>query len=144
VVQIDLDHQHTHDTLAVAHGGSEEVAAFGRGGALAEKAPQMAGHGFDEVRTEREVTADEAVRFVPIGGGQGIATDVHQVHHFGAGLVDDVLEQAVGIGDGFEAERVGQHAAQRREVAEDLRQGFVAVQGAEQVGDVQVEGLAVL
>ena len=33
---------------------------------------------------------------------------------------------------------------QIRQVAEDLRQGFVAVQGAEQVGDVQVEGLAVL
>ena len=37
-----------------------------------------------------------------------------------------------------------QHGAQRGQVAEDLRQHFIAVQGAQQVGDVEVEGLAIL
>ncbi|MNN61960.1 hypothetical protein D3C81_1772230 [compost metagenome] len=90
----------------------------------------MAGHGLVEVGAEGEVATDEAVVLVPVGGGQGIAADVHQVHHLGTGLLDDVLEQAVGVGHRFQAERVGQHTAQRRQVAEDLRQGFVAVQGA--------------
>ncbi|MCY1178542.1 hypothetical protein D9M73_188950 [compost metagenome] len=144
VVEIDLDHQHPDDPLAVPHGRGKEVAALGRGGALAEEAAQVASHGFVEVGAEGEVSADEAVVLVPIRGGQGVAADVHQVHHLGTGLLHDVLEQAVGVGHRFQAERVGQHATQRRQVAENLRQGLVAVQGAEQVGHIQVEGLAVL
>ncbi|MNH03513.1 hypothetical protein D3C79_627780 [compost metagenome] len=144
VVEVDLDHQYANDAVTVMHGGGKEVAALGRRGALAEEAPQAAGHGFVEVGAEGEVAADEAVALVPVGGGQGVAADVHQVHHLGASLLDDVLEQAVGVCHRFQAERVGQHPAQRRQVAENLRQGFVAVQGTEQVGDVQVEGLAVL
>ncbi len=144
VVEVDLDYQYANDAFTVTHCGGKEVAALGRRGALAEKAPQAAGHGFVEVGTEGEVAANEAVALVPVGGGQGVAADVHQVHHLGAGLLDDVLEQAVGVGHRFQTERVGQHSAQGRQVAEYLRQGFVAVQGTEQVGDVQVEGLAVL
>ncbi|MNM45773.1 hypothetical protein D3C81_567010 [compost metagenome] len=144
MVQVNLDHQHADDTFAVAHRGGEEVAALGRGGALAKEPPQVPSHGFVEIRPEGEVATDEAVLLVPIGGSQGVAVDVHQVHHLGPGLLDDVLEQAVGVGYRFQAQRIRQHPAQRRQVAEDLRQGFVAVQGAEQVGDVQVEGLAVL
>jgi hypothetical protein len=37
-----------------------------------------------------------------------------------------------------------EHGAQGRQVAEDLRQYLIAMQGAQQVGDIEVEGLAVL
>ncbi|MNM46543.1 hypothetical protein D3C81_574830 [compost metagenome] len=144
MVEVDLDHQRANNPVAVTHGSGKEVATLGRGGALAEEAPQAPGDGFTEVGTEGEVAANETVVFIPVGGGQGVAVGVHQVHDFGAGLGGDVLEQAVGVGQGFQAQRVGQHGAQGWQVAEDLRQGFVAVQGAEQVGHIEIEGLAVL
>ncbi|RMT83547.1 hypothetical protein ALP39_04901 [Pseudomonas marginalis pv. marginalis] len=144
VVQVDLDHQHADDLVTLAHGSGEEVTAFGRRCTQAEKPPQAPGHGFAEVGAEREVAPDKTVLFVPVRGGEGLAGGVHQVHHFHAGLGGDVLEQQVGVDlVGADVRRV-QHGAQGGQVAEDLWQHFIAVQGAQQVGDVQVEGLAVL
>ncbi|MNE04573.1 hypothetical protein D3C80_971100 [compost metagenome] len=91
MVQIDLDHQHADDVFAVAHGCGEKVAAFSRGGTQAEEAPEPAGDSLPEIRAKGEVTADEAVGFVPIGRGQGIAFHIHQVHDLCAGLGRDVL-----------------------------------------------------
>ena len=144
VVEVDLDHQHADDFFAIAHGSGEEVAAFGGGRAQAEKAPEPPGHGFAEIRPEGKIAPDETVVFVPVGGGQGLARGVHQVHDFGAGLGADVFQQAVGVALGDAIVRRAEHGAQGRQVAEDLRQHFITVQGAQQVGDVEVEGLTVL
>ncbi|MNK83354.1 hypothetical protein D3C87_1031660 [compost metagenome] len=144
VVEVDLDHQHANDFFAVAHAGSEEVTALGGGRAQAEKAPEPPGHGFAEIRPEGKVAPDETVVFVPVGGGQGLAGGVHQVHDFGTGLGGDVFQQAVGIALGDAIVRCTEHGTQGRQVAEDLRQHFIAVQGTQQVGDVEVEGLTIL
>ncbi|MNJ34341.1 hypothetical protein D3C77_290490 [compost metagenome] len=144
MVQVDLDHQRADDLFPVTDRSGKVVTALGGGRALAEKPPQAPGNGFAVVRPEREVAGDETVALVPVRGRQGVAVGVQQVHDFGAGLGGDVLEQAIGVGQGFEPQRVGQHCPQGRQVAKDLRQGFIAVQGTEQVGHVQVEGLAVL
>ena len=144
MVEVDLDHQHADDLFLVAHGRSKEVTPLARGGAQAEKAPQAPGHGFAEIRPEGEIAPDEAVVFIPVGGGQGLATGVHQVHHFGAGLRADIAQQAIGRVQPALLLGARKGLAQGRQVAEDLRQHFVAVQGAQQVGDVEVEGLAVL
>ncbi|MNP00837.1 hypothetical protein D3C76_926340 [compost metagenome] len=144
MVEVDLDHQHTGDFLALAHGSGEEVATFGRGSAQPEKPPESTRHGFAEVRPEGKVTANEAVVLVPVGGGQGLARGVHQVHDFGAGLGADVFQQTVGVALGDAIVRRAKHGAQGRQVAEDLRQYFITMQGAQQVGDVEIEGLAIL
>ncbi|MNK83296.1 hypothetical protein D3C87_1031010 [compost metagenome] len=144
VVEVDLDHQHADDFFAVAHGGSEEVAAFGRGRAETEKASEAPGHGFTEVRTEREIAADETIVFVPVRRRQRLPAGVHQVHDFGTGLCSDVLQQAIGVALADAVVWRAEYRAQGRQVAENLRQHFIAVQGAQQVGDVQIEGLAVL
>ncbi|MNV04276.1 hypothetical protein D3C71_945670 [compost metagenome] len=144
VVEVDFDHQYAGDLLAVPHGSGEKITAFGGRGAESEKAPEPPGHGFTEIRPEREIAPDETVVFVPVGSGQGLARGVHQVHDLGAGLGADVFQQAVGVALGDTIVRRTEHGAQGRQIAEDLRQHFVAVQRSQQVGDIKVEGLAVL
>ncbi|MCY1390748.1 hypothetical protein D9M71_55710 [compost metagenome] len=144
MVQVDLDHQHADDVFAIAHRCSKEVAALARGGAQAEEAPEPASGSFSEIRAEGEVTADKTVGLVPVGGSQGIALHIHQVHDLCTGLGSDVLQQTVGIGQRLDLQGCGQHGTQGRQVAKDLRQDFIAVQGAEQVGDIQVQRLPVL
>ncbi|CRM81216.1 hypothetical protein [Pseudomonas sp. 24 E 13] len=144
VVQVDLDHQHTDDFLIIAHGGGEEIAALGRGGAQPEKASQAPGHGFAEIGAKGKIAPYKAVLLIPVGRGEGLAGGVHQVHHLHPGLGGDILEQHVGIDQvGADLRRI-QRGAQGRQVTEDLRQHFIAMQGAQQVGDVQVQGLTVL
>ncbi|MNQ75498.1 hypothetical protein D3C85_902980 [compost metagenome] len=82
--------------------------------------------------------------FVPVGRCQGVASSVHQVHDFGAGLGADVFQETVGIALDDTVLRRPQYGAQGRQVAEDLWQDFVAVQGTQQVGDVEVQCLTIL
>ncbi len=143
VIQIDLDHQHAEHLVAVAHRRAEVVAALAGGGAEAEEAPKTPFHGLAEVGAEGEVAIDEAVFLVPVGSGQGVAVGRHQVDHVGAGLVAQALEQPVGVVADL-GRVLLQHGAQGGQVTEDARQHLVAVERAEQVGDVQVQGLTVL
>jgi len=132
------------NSCTVTHRAGEKVATFGRGRAEAEEPPGSARPRIDEIGPEREVSANETVLVIRVGGRQGQAVCVHQVHDIGTGLTRDFAEQTVGVYQGRCVARCRQCGAQGRQVAEDLRQGFVTVQGAEQVGDVQVQGLAVL
>lgn len=91
-----------------------------------------------------KVAADEAVMFVPVRRRQGLARGVHQVHDFGAGLSADVFQQPVGVALGDTIVRCRQGRAQGRQFTENLRQHFVAMQGAQQVRDVEIKCLAVL
>ena len=142
--QVDLDHQHPEDLLAIAYRGAKVVAAFAGRGAEPEEAPQPALHGLPEVRAKGEVAADEAVLGIPVGGRQGHAAGIHQIDDVGAGAPLQLLEQAVGLVLHRRYLGVLQRRTQLGQVAENARQHFVAVQRAEQVGDVEVEGLPVL
>ncbi|MNN05109.1 hypothetical protein D3C81_1178610 [compost metagenome] len=144
VVEVDLDHQHAEHLVTVAHRGGEEVAALARGGAEAEELAGTPGQRLAEVRPEGEVAPDEGVGLAPVGRRQGQAGRVHQVDHVGAALFAHALEQLVGGADAVGVFRGAQGTAQRRQVAEDVRQRLVAAQGAAQVGDVQLEGLCAL
>ncbi|MCY1411654.1 hypothetical protein D9M71_270440 [compost metagenome] len=144
VVEVDLDHQHPYDFFAIAYAGGEEVTALGGGGTQTKEAPEPPGHGFAEIRPEGKIAPDKAVVLVPVGGGQRLAGGVHQVHDFGTGLGGDIFQQAVGIALGDAIVRCTDNSAQGRQVTEDLRQHFIAVQGAQQVGDIEVEGLTIL
>ncbi|RMR66291.1 hypothetical protein ALP80_05490 [Pseudomonas savastanoi pv. fraxini] len=144
VVQVDLDHQHADHPITIAHRACKEVATFGRRSAKAEEAPGSARQRINEIGPEGKVSADEAVLLFRVRGGQGQAVGVHQVHDVGTGLARYLAEQTIGVFQGGDVARCGQCAAQGGQVAENLRQGFITVQGAEQVGDVQVQGLAVL
>ncbi|RMO94322.1 hypothetical protein ALQ31_05608 [Pseudomonas amygdali pv. morsprunorum] len=144
VVQINLDHQYADDPLTITHRAGKKVTTFGRGRAEAEEPPGSARPCINEVGPEREVSANEAVLLLRVRGRQGQAVCVHQVHDIGTGLTRDFAEQTVGVRQGGCVARRRQCGAQSRQVAENLWQGFVTVQGAEQVGDVQVQSLAVL
>ena len=144
MIEVDLDHQHADFLVTVEHGCGKEIPAFARGGAQPEEAPQLAVHRFAEIRAKGEVAADKAVLFVPVGGGEGVAVGIHQVHHLGARLGADVIEQLVGVAEDLRVFRVCQQRAQGRQFAEDLRQHFIAMQRAQQVGDVEIQGLAIL
>ncbi len=143
-VQVDLDHQRAERALAVLHRRGEVVAALAGGGAEAEEASLLTGDGLAEIRAKGEVAADEAVRLIPVRCGQGVAGGVHQVDHLGAGLLAQPGQQAIGCIVGLRAGRLVEHAAQRRQVAEDRRQHLVTAQRAEQVGDVEVQSLPIL
>ncbi|MNS81805.1 hypothetical protein D3C72_1155270 [compost metagenome] len=144
VVQVHLDHQDADDPLAVAHRAGEEVAALARGSAEAEEAPLLAGQGLTEIGAEGEIAADEAVGLIPVGGAEGQAGGAHQVDHVGAGFQPDFGQQAVGLGLEAGVLRLGQQGAQGRQVGQDGRQHLVAAQRAQQIGDVEVQGLAIL
>ena len=143
VVQIDLHHQHAERLAAVVQGGGKVVAALAGGVAQAEETPQVAVHGFAKVRPKGEVAPDEAVLLVPVGRRQGQALAVHQIDRVGAGLLLQTLEQMAGLLRPLVL-RTEQCAAQHRQVAENARQRLVAAQDAQQVGDIQIQRLAVL
>ncbi len=146
MVQVDLDHQHADGLFIVVHGGAEVVAALAGGIAEAEEAsePALSFHGLAEVRPKGEVAPDEAVRVVPVGGGQRGAFQVHQVDHIGTGLPVQLLQQAIGAVAHRRLFGAMQSGAQRGQVTEDARQYFVAAQDAQQVGDIEIERLAIL
>ena len=144
MVEVDLDHQHAEDAALVAHGGAEVVTALAGGGAEAEETPQATLHGLTKIGAEGEVAVDEAVFLVPVGSCKRIALRVHQVDHVGAGLVAQAFEQAIGIVPHGRCFGLLQDCSQSWQVAEDARQYLVAVQRAEQVGDIEIEGLTVL
>ncbi len=144
VFEIDLHHQHADDPRAFLHRAGEVVAALDRGGAQAEEARQAALHGLAIIGAEGEVAVDETVRLGPVGGDLGGAVRLQQVDHVGAGASADVGQRLVGDLLQQRVARLLQGLAQHRQAAEDLRQFFVAAQRAEQVGDVEVERLAVL
>jgi len=144
VVEVDLDHQCADIVVVLAHRVGEVVTALAGRCTQAEEASQTPGQSFTKIRAKGEIAGDEAVGFVPVGGGQGDAARVHQIDHVGAGLALHAGQQAVGV---VQRDRVFggvQGGAQARQIAKNLRQHFVAAQRAEQVGHIQIEGLPVL
>ncbi|MNO88937.1 hypothetical protein D3C76_804050 [compost metagenome] len=144
VFQVHLDHQHAEQPVALAHLAGEEVATPVRRRPQPEEPRQLAAQRFLVVGAEGEVVADEGVRLVPVGCGLGHAVREHQVDHVGAGAFTDFRQLAVGRGLRFLAGGLLQGCPQGRQLAQDRRQVLIAPQRAEQVGDVEVEGLPVL
>ena len=144
MVEIDLDHQYAERAFRVTDGRREEVAALARGVAQSEKASQAALHGFAEVRAEGEVAFDEGVFRRPVGGSQGATIRRHQVDHIRAGLPLQSGQQTVGLVSPCRILGRQQGRTEHRQLAEDGRQHFETTQRAQQVGDIQVERLAIL
>ena len=144
VIQVYLDHQYAELFIAFGHRGGKVIAALAGRSAQAEKAPQLAVHCFAEVRTKSKVASDKAVGLVPVRRRHCVAIGINQVHDLGAGLAVDLREQLIGRAQGVRVFRVGQRITQRGQFAQNLWQHLITVQRAQQVGHVQVEGLAVL
>ncbi|KRV73434.1 hypothetical protein AO738_28125 [Pseudomonas citronellolis] len=144
VFQVQLDHQHAQQSVGIPDFAGEVVAAPVGGGAEAEEARRFTLDRVLVVGAEGEVAADEAVRLVPVGGGLGLPVGAHQVDDVGTGALADVRQAGVRRVPGFQVFGLPQGGSQRRQFAEDRRQVLVATQRAEQVADVEVEGLLVL
>lgn len=87
---------------------------------------------------------DEGVFRRPVGGRQGATIRRHQVDHISAGLPLQSGQQTVGLVSPCRILGRQQGRTEHRQLAEDGRQHFETTQRAQQVGDIQVERLAIL
>ncbi|MNZ13559.1 hypothetical protein D3C78_304620 [compost metagenome] len=88
--------------------------------------------------------ADETIGLIPVGGGLGEAVGAHHIDDVGAGALADFCELAVGCRASRFVAGVLEGGLQDGQASENGGEIFIAVQCAQQVGDVEVEGLTVL